>query len=259
MREGKLKIDIRRAKIMEFLQKSGKVQVSELSQLFGATPVTIRSDLDALERDGFLIRVLGGAMLKQNLNEKKSELKQIPQSEEKQAIAKAVAAQIPNGSTLFLNSGTTTECVADALKNHKNLNIVTNSLAVAQRLGAHPFIHVLLLGGEINIQHGFTHGTDAEEQLSRYQADWSILSVDGVSTSGGLTSFHAEETNVNRMMIERAQHIIIAADYTKIGRRGFTYINAAAAPLKLVTDCKCSQAAAAELEEQGVEVTITEV
>lgn len=256
MADRKLKIDIRRDRILELLRQSGRVQVSELSQLLEATPVTIRNDLDALERDGYLTRVQGGALLRARpVSEPDNDLP--ARLAEKQAIAQAILAQIPDGSTLFLNSGTTTQVLAAAMKNRKNLNVVTNSLAAALELGKLPMVHVLLLGGELNAQFGFTYGSDAQAQLLQYQADWAILSVDGVSTSG-VTSFHAEETAIDRMMIDRAKQVIIAADYTKIGRAGFSHICSAEAPIQLVTDQKCASDALRQLELRGVTVTLAE-
>ena len=257
MADSKLKIDIRRDRILEQLRQKGKVLVSELSRELGATPVTIRNDLDALERDGYLVRIQGGALLRSRpASEWSSGQETISNLLEKQAIAKAVAAQIPDGSTLFLNSGTTSHCLAAALKEHRSLNVVTNSLAVATELGRQPLIHVILLGGEINPQYSFTYGSDAEEQLRRYQAGWAVLSVDVVSARGGVTSFHAEETAIDRMMIAHAKHTIIAADYTKIGRTGFTHICNAGPEIQLVTDNQCSADAVRELEQVGVDVTV---
>lgn len=270
MADSKLKIDIRRDRILELLRQSGKVQVSELSKELGATPVTIRNDLDSLERDGYLVRIQGGALLRaRSVDSWNGPDQEMVCQAEKRAIARAVAAQIPDGSTLFINSGTTTHCIAEELKECRNINVVTNSLAVAMELGKQPLIHVLLLGGEINAQYGFTYGTDAEAQLHRYQAGWAILSVDGVSARGGVTSFHAEETPIDRMMIERSKHIIIAADHTKINRTGFTRIcdigpevslladqNGTSTAVKLVTDQQCSRDAVAELEALGMEVEL---
>ena len=256
MADSKLKIDIRRDRILEQLRQKGKVLVSELSRELGATPVTIRNDLDALERDGHLVRIQGGALLRARTSpDWGCEQETIARLGEKQAIAKVVAAQIPDGSTLFLNSGTTSQCLAAALKEHRNLNVVTNSLAVATELGGAPLIHVILLGGEINAQYSFTYGSDAEDQLRRYQAGWAVLSVDGVSARGGVTSFHAEETAIDRMMIAHAKHVIIAADHTKIGRAGFTHICDASPEIQLVTNSLCSEDAVRELEQLGVEVT----
>lgn len=257
MADSKLKIDIRRDRILELLRQNGKVQVSELSKELGATPVTIRNDLDALERDGYLVRIQGGALLKsRTMGEWGGAEQQTACLEEKQAIARALVAQIPDGSTLFLNSGTTTHCLAVALKERRNLNVVTNSLAVAMELGKHPAVRVILLGGEINAQHGFTYGTDAEEQLRRYQAGWTVLSVNGVSAKGGVTSFHAEETTIDRMMMERSNHAVIAADHTKISQTGFIHICDIGPALKLVTDQKCSREAIRELEALGMQVEL---
>lgn len=257
MADSKLKIDIRRDRILELLRQQGKVQVSDLSRLLGATPVTIRNDLDALERDGYLLRVQGGALLRDRSIPDRSAPETVRLAE-KEAIARTIVEQVPDGSTLFLNSGTTTHCIARALAQRRNLNVVTNSLAVAMELGKQPMVHVLLLGGEINAQYGFTYGTDAEEQLRRYQALWAVLSVDGVSAQGGVTSFHAEETALDRMMIAHAKQVIIAADYSKIGRAGFTHICDAGASVQLVTDRRCDPAAARELERLGVTVTLAQ-
>ena len=127
MAGSKLKIDIRRNRILEQLRQRGRVNVLELSQLLGTTAVTIRNDLTALERDGYLLRTQGGAVQIPRAEEEpginfpgKSE-----NGEEKQRIAEAVAAMIRDGDTLFINSGTTTQMVASALQVRTNLNIVT--------------------------------------------------------------------------------------------------------------------------------------
>lgn len=253
MADNKLKIDIRRGKILEILRREGKVLVSDLSRDLGVTLVTVRNDLDALEQEGYLERMQGGAILK---NQTAMPGWGISCMEEKQAIAEAAAKRIEDGSTLFVNSGTTTRCVAAALKKHKNLNVVTNSLAVAMEMGTVPSIHALLLGGEINTQYAFTYGGDAQEQLRHYQADWAIMSVDGVSSLAGVTSFHADEAMINRMMIERAKHVLIVADHTKIGRAGFTHLCDAGPSVYLITDGACNGAAISELEELGLEITI---
>lgn len=256
MAAGKLKIDIRRNRILEILRRDGRVLVSQLSEELNATPVTIRNDLDALGRDGYLERVQGGAV--QKLRPPRSWGAQpAPQdglAAVKQAIAAAAADRIRDGETLFINSGTTTLCLAAALAQHRNLNIVTNSIALAMELSAVASLRVLLLGGELNTQYAFTYGGDAQEQLGRYQADWAILSVDGVSADGGVTTYHAEEAIIDRMMVGRARKTMIVADHTKIGRDGFSHICPIDSVHLLVTDPQCSRDAAARLGERGPEV-----
>ena len=159
MADNRLKIDIRRDKILERLREEGKVRVSDLSRELGASVVTIRTDLDSLEQDGYLERVQGGAIQKARVNADWLEMES-RQDAEKRRIAEEAARHLKDGSTLFINSGTTTRHLAVALKQHKSLNVVTNSLAVSMELGNIPSIHVILLGGEINTQYAFTYGED---------------------------------------------------------------------------------------------------
>lgn len=255
MADSKLKIDIRRNKILERLRRDGSIRVSELSRELDVTPVTLRTDLDSLEQDGYLERVQGGAILKGRTEESLS-LIISEETEEKMAIGQKAAQCIRDGSTLFINSGTTTRCLATALKQHKSINVVTNSIAVAMELKDVSSIHAILLGGEINSQYAFTFGEDAKNQLRNYQADWAILSVDGISREAGITTFHAEEAMIDRMMIERAQKTLIVADHSKIGRVGFTCIRTIDAGIGLITDDRCEEEKLRELEDEGLQIIL---
>ena len=249
----KLKIDIRRNRILQQLRQTGRVSVTQLSEELGATQVTIRSDLASMERDGLLLRVQGGAVMASGRLESDHAgvSRQIPFAEEKQIIAQAVLEQIRDGEILFLNSGTTSICLAEALRSRKNLNVVTNSLAVATILGGVSTIRVTLLGGQINAQYGFTYGGDTQEQLSGYQADWAILSVEGVCADGSITTRHAEEAVIDRLMIARAKHVMVAADHTKIGRTGFARVCQRNTTTILVTDNAADPVEVQTLQDTG--------
>jgi len=247
-----LKIDARRKRIMEELERSGHVSISQLSAMLGATTVTIRNDLDVLEANGHLDRVQGGAVLRAPLSMREGRGGMV---KEKRAIAIATVAHIQDGDTLFINSGTTTMEVAHVLRSHcKDLNIVTSSLAIASELSAVPGFRVLLLGGELNVQYGFTCGGDAQEQLAKYQADHCILTLDGVSCEEGITTYHADETIIDRMMVERAKHAIVVADHSKIGRVGFSRICPLTMIHTLITDDGGNKDAIAAVADKGVEV-----
>ena len=254
MAESKLKIDVRRSKILEQLRAEGKVSVSRLAVELGATPVTIRNDLTALERDGYLVRMQGGAVISHRLETHMTPETEDPTFLRKQALAEEVAKLISDGQTLFFNSGTTTHHIARALKGKKHLNIVTNSLAIAMELGNTPTFHVLLLGGEINASYGFTAGGDTQEQLSKYRADWAILSVDGVSAQGGITTCHPEEAILDRLMMANARKILIAATGNKIGTAGFSRICDSDESIQLVTDATGDKDAYLALQERGVRI-----
>ena len=230
------------------------MSVSQLAAALGATPVTIRNDLTALERDGYLVRMQGGAVIAPRLENQLVGTAEDPTFLQKQALAEEVAKLITDGQTLFFNSGTTTHHIARALKAKNHLNIVTNSLAIALELGNCPTFHVLLLGGEINASYGFTAGGDAQEQLSKYRADWAVLSVDGVSAQGGITTCHSEEAIIDRLMMSNAKKRLIAATGNKIGKAGFSRICDGDETIQLITDGTCENDALVALQDRGVKV-----
>lgn len=256
MTGSKLKIDIRRKSILEHLRQEGMVSVMTLSEQLQVTPVTIRNDLAILEQEGCLLRVQGGAVQVPNAAKEYPAMQLDSCEAQKRIIADAVARMIRDGDTLFLNSGTTCECIAAALSIRRNLNVVTNSLRVATLLGEIPSFRVVLIGGQINARYGFTYGGDAQEQLSAYQADWAILSVDGVSAQGGITTHHAEEAIVDRLMAAGARRVLIAADDSKIGRTGFSRVCGCDGNLSLVTNENSDPLAISALQSSGVNITL---
>ena len=254
---GELKIDVRRKKILGILRRDGQVRVAQLSETLGATVVTIRSDLDALEQDGYLERTQGGAIqtMKNYYNLEFQRRKQ-EHMENKKAIAAAAAGLVRDGDTLFINSGTTTYFAAVELKQRKNLNIVTNSISVAVELGGLPTFRVILLGGDISAQYSFTYGEDVKEQISRYRANWAILSVDGIQPGTGITTYHAEESVIDRIMMERAQTPIIIADSTKLGRESFSRVSALTPQTIIITDQNADADIATQIRAEGVDLRI---
>lgn len=255
MAESKLKIDVRRAAILEKLMRDGSVQTEDLVKQLNATSVTIRTDLAALEREGQLVRTRGGAIyISPRAPQSPMPDDGILNASEKRKIASAVAALVKNGTSILINAGTTTQFIAEALTGHQNLNIVTNSLPVAMKLGAMPTFHVIMLGGKINTQYGFTFGTDVKEQLACYHTDMSIMSIDGISAECGISTHLAEEAIIDRMMLEHSTQHIIAADHTKVGRVGFTNIQRNLASFTLVTDSLAAKDTCEKLENCGVKI-----
>ncbi|MEN6314591.1 MAG: DeoR/GlpR family DNA-binding transcription regulator [Clostridiaceae bacterium] len=250
-----LKIDVRRKKILELLDRDGQVRVAQLSEILGTTVVTIRSDLAALERSGYLERMPGGAIqtVKNYYNMEFQRRKQ-ENMQYKKAIAVAASNMVSDGETLMINSGTTTFLTAVELKRHKNLNIVTNSISVAVELGAYPTFRVILLGGEINVQYSFIYGNDAMLQLKNYKADKAILSIDGINSDVGLTTYHAEEAVIDRLMMERSRQTVIVADYTKLGHESFFNIGAISGAGSWVTNDCISENQLDKIRALGIEV-----
>lgn len=252
-----LDVDKRRKKITELLNKEGKVKVIELSRLFGISEVTIRNDLSELEEEGLLERIHGGAVSTHKYYYNMSLLDRMKTNEEeKRKIASACASLISNGDTVMINSGTTTLFTVQELKHIKNLTVVTNSLAIVQETGHFNNIQVILLGGNFNPQYQFTYGDDTVNQLKRYKADKLILSADGVSAEEGITTYHHLEAEVNRQMLARVNRTIIVADYSKIGRTSFAYIDSINNADVLVTNQNANQDEINSIKEKGVEIRL---
>ena len=255
MAVGGLKIDARRNKILEILHRDGQVRVAQLASMLGATTVTIRNDLDALALEGYLERVQGGAVqTDSSYYNLEFQRRKLQNRAAKKHIAALTAELIRDGNTIILNSGTTTYYVAVELKKRKNLQIVTNSLTIALELGSQPTFRVTLLGGDINAQYGFTWGADAQEQLRKYRADYAILGMDGVCPRRGLSTYHAEEAVMDRLMMERAAETIVVANSSKLGNEGFSYVGDISGVSRLVTDGAADRDAIADLRKQGVSV-----
>lgn len=250
-----LRIDLRRGRILDILTRDGKVRVSELSELLEVSEVTIRNDLSELERSGQLERTPGGAVqTMKNYYNMDYQQRKGKNATHKQLIAAAAADLISDGDTLMINSGTTTFFTAVELKKRKNLSILTNSIAVASELGDHPTFRVILLGGEINPQYSFTYGSEAVNSLRRYKADKCIISVDGICSTSGLTTYHAQEAEVCKMMIERSFNKIIVADGSKFGHESFYNICDISAIDTWVTNVIPLAGKLSEITEKGVKI-----
>ncbi len=252
-----LSIDDRRDKIVDILTRQNKVRVAELSRMFKISEATIRHDLSDLEKQGLLERVHGGATSTYKAYYNMSFYERMKTNEdEKRSIAFKAAKMISEGDSIMINSGTTTLYVARELKSIKNLTVVTNSLAISQELGNYKDIHVILLGGYFNPQYQFTYGDDTINQLNKYKADKLILAVDGICSENGITTYHYLEAEINRQMIKRVDNTVVAADYTKVGRTGFTQIDSIDSADFLITNSEADEHEIKKIIKKGLEVEL---
>lgn len=244
----------RREEILTAIQNEGRVKVTDLSRQYGISEVSIRKDLEILETRGQLARVHGGAVgvektyINMDLNERFK-----TNSAAKRALAEQVAELIRDNDTLMMNAGTTSAYVLRAIKDKKNISIVTNSIRNANEAAMYSF-NVILLGGELDYKYQFTYGQDAERQLENYHAAKCILSVDGISAEAGLTLFYSNEAALVRKMIESSSSVIVAADGTKVGRSAFARITDAQKTDILVTAAIEDRAEIDRLTELGIRI-----
>ena len=234
------------------------MSVSELAESFQLTTMSVRRDLNALADEGRVARVRGGAsrpVTAQVSRGYAAAAKRNPA--EKDRIAEAAAALITPGATFFY-SGSTVAKVATCLppKVRVGLTIVTNSLPLIDDVSSWLDPHLVVVGGLYLPHYMAFVGPQAVATFLELSADLAVVGCDGLSAEGGLTTPHQLVAEVGATLISRAQRTIVVADFTKIGRRGFTPIAPISAVDVLVTD---SQADARELDalrDQGLEVIV---
>ena len=245
----------RKQKISELLKENDSVKVTELSQLFNVSEVTVRSYLEDMEKKGLLTRIHGGAVssykpyYSMNLNQRLE-----TNQTEKVDIAEQIATLIRPNDTVMLNAGTTTLLAFRKFPSEYNLNIVTNSIAIALEASSNPNYNVILIGGAVNTKYQFTYGNDAVKQLSKYHADKLILSVDGIDTAQGFTTYYNKEATVDVAMIEQSATCIIAADRSKFGHVAFAKVSDISVADYIVTNVGVDKEKLAELQNLGVKV-----
>ncbi len=250
--------EARRERIIAAVHENGRVRVSELSEEYDISEVTIRKDLEVLEAEGHLKRVHGGAvgLNKLYVNMDLSE-RYKTNSQAKKSLAELAASFIDDNDTIFMNAGTTLTYVLRAIRDKKNISLVTNSIQNATEAALYSSFNVILLGGELDSKYQFTFGADAEGQLENYRAAKCILSVDGISADSGLTLYYSNEASLARKMIESSQQTIVVADSSKIGRAVFARITDAKMTDVLITNSSEKRKELTALEKLGVKIIHT--
>ena len=186
----------RQEKILELVQRQGYVSVEALAQRFDMTPQTIRRDINQLSEMALVERYHGGAGVPSSVENVAYTTRQVLCLEEKRRIAQAVAAEIPDHASLFINIGTTTEEVAKELLGHKALRIITNNLNVASILCSNPDFEVIVAGGLVRGRDRGIIGEPTIDLISQFKVDYGIIGISGIDSEGVLLDFDYREVRV---------------------------------------------------------------
>jgi DeoR family glycerol-3-phosphate regulon repressor len=208
----------RQSEILNLARMLGRVTVDDLSRRFEVSAQTIRKDLNELCERRSLTRVHGGAIIASGIENLAYEARRFVAAEEKRAIGVAAAELIPNGSSLFINIGTTTEEVANALRSHEDLLVITNNLNVAMALYRHPRIEVVVAGGTVRRTDGAVIGSSANSLIQQFKVDYAIIGASAIDAGGALLDFDYREVQAAQAIIANARNVILVADSTKFRR-----------------------------------------
>ena len=211
----------RQLELVEEVRRLYSVSVESLADRFGVTLQTVRRDLRLLADAGLLVRFHGGVRVPSSTTENIEYLQRQSLNEPaKQRIARAVAAAIPTGCSLFINIGTTTEAIARELLRHKGLRVITNNLNVAAILSDNPECEVIVAGGIVRSRDRGIIGEDTVDFIKQFKVDIGLIGISGIEADGGgtLRDFDYREVKVASAIIEHSRQVWVAADHSKFNR-----------------------------------------
>lgn len=208
----------RHAEILEMAKEHGRVLVDDLALHFNVTPQTIRKDLNDLCDQRLLSRIHGGALFPSGVQNLEYEARRLIAANEKEAIGRAAAELIPDNASLFVNIGTTTEAVGQALLDRKGLMIITNNINVANRLRVYPDIEVVIAGGVVRGSDGGIVGEAAVDFIRQFKVDFAVIGTSAIDSDGALLDFDFREVKVAQAIMANARHVILVSDSTKFER-----------------------------------------
>jgi DeoR family transcriptional regulator of aga operon len=257
--DGKHKNTVQRRKeILEILNVEGEVFVEHLSKKFVVSEVTIRKDLDTLEKSKLLLRARGGAIkLKSGVGvDYRISEKHRLNYKEKTLIGQYAAALVSNGETILVDGGTTTLEMVNHLPLDIELTVITNALNIANVLSGHAKVNVIVPGGSLRKNSLSLVGPLAEKAIKDFYVDKTFLGVDGIDPGKGIYTPNIEEAYLNQMMISLADQTIILSDSSKFNRKSLNLICTPKDIDVLITDENIHPENIKGLEDAGVKVIV---
>jgi len=246
----------RREHILDLVRRQGFVSIEALAQQLAVTPQTIRRDINELCENAELQRYHGGAGLPSSVENLSYSTRQVLCLEEKVRIARAVAAEIPDSASLFINIGTTTEEVAKALMDHAGLRVITNNLNVAGIMSGKEDFEVILAGGLVRARDRGIVGEAAIDLIRQFKVDYGVIGISGIDAEGELLDFDYREVRVAQAIIEQSRQVYLAADHSKFGRSAMVRLGSMAQIDALFTDRPPPASMGAMLAAAGVAIHV---
>ncbi len=236
----------------------GSCRVSILANELGVTLETIRRNVRNLEERGIVRKVHGGVHLLEDILEPSLESRLDKKVDAKEKLAKAVAEVISDGDSVFLDIGSTTAYVAQALCDHNNLFVVTNSVFVAQTLASRNNNRVFMAGGELRPHDGGAFGVEAQDLIKRLNVRFAVLSVGAVNAESGFMLHDLQEANLARIAAQNAQVRIVVADGEKLGKRAPVTLDSARQINLFFTDTRPSEDIRQMLSANEIDLVVAE-
>jgi len=253
----RIDLSARQAAILRRLRATGSVDVDALASAFDCSTQTIRRDLNILAASNMLRRVHGGAVLESTVAALDYQARRGLARNQKQRIGQRAAGLIPNNCSVFLDNGTTSEEVANALVGHNGLLVITSNLHIAALLRPHPEIETIVLGGRLRPDGGLT-GELAIDAARHFRPDYAVIGAAGVAPDGALLDYDISEVRVVQEIVRRARSVILVADRTKFDLAAPVQVAPMSVLTCLVTDAPPPQHIHNLLQQQRVALEIAD-
>ncbi len=216
----------RQKEIYEYIERYTSANVKELADHFGVSEVTIRRDLDDLNEAGFVERTHGGALHidKSTAFELNHSKKRELMCQEKKRIGKKALEYVRNGDTIFLDTGTTTFCIAAELWAFEDLTVITNDLHIADSVVLDKSSQLIVTGGIRRYDFGVLIGSVTDDFLRGVNMNTAFMSADSISLKMGVTNANITEANAKRIAMQQSNVSVLVADHTKVGMATFARV-----------------------------------
>ncbi len=250
----------RRQSLLDLLSKQSSLRVPELAKALDISEGTVRNDLNALQSQGRLTRVHGGAILIETDQFQNNSFKYRSQSNSaaKIAIAREAAELVKDGDSILLDASSTIYFLARVLSKRSKLRVVTNGFEVARELAQDSSNNVFLIGGIVNNDSSSVTGLLSERILEELRIQKAFLSCSGFSLERGLTEVHFAEAQIKRKAIESSQQLYALVDSSKFGQEDLTSFLRTEEITRLFTDTHLAPEWIEKLKMTGINFTLCE-
>lgn len=245
-------------KLIEYLETHGIIKIDALVKLFDISVETARRDLNHLEKEGVIKKIYGGASLvTHEVKEPATSERLTKNLKEKIEIGKKCAEFINDGDSILIEVGTTTLQVAKAIKNKKNLMVITNSIHVVNELMDTEF-DIYLIGGKLRHGEGSISGAVSMFELENFHISKAIIGAAGITLERGLSDFNIEEALVRKKVIEQSKEVILTADNSKFGHDVLAHVCPITAIDLVITGAALDSKMLAQFQDANVKMVLAE-
>ncbi|MEE8188446.1 MAG: DeoR family transcriptional regulator [Kiloniellales bacterium] len=252
----RLDIQSRQRRIVELVRERGFASIEAMSAYFSVSAQTIRRDIKRLSDHDLLVRYHGGAGLPAGGDLLAYPNRKVRNTAAKQAIGKLVAREIPNGASLFIDIGTTTEAVAEALLDHEKLRIVTNHICVVSILSQRPDFEINLAGGMVRNRDQAVTGEATTEFLRRFRLSYGIFGIGAVHDDGQMLDYDYRDVQVSQTAMAISRRHFVVADRSKFEGDAMVALGHVSEVDALFTDSPPPPAIVDVLRKNGVQLVV---